>query len=77
MIESSKKRWLGKKNKNIHQMVVTNGDESHGIESVKDHQLNKSMSWEFQGTPGLPIASSSPQEIAGLIWGLLRENDGY
>ncbi len=27
---------------NIPQMVVTNGDESHGIESVKNLQLNKS-----------------------------------
>ena len=33
---------LGKNDRNIFQMVVKNGDESHGIESIKTQQLNKS-----------------------------------
>ena len=36
-------RCLEKVPKIFSQMVVQNGDETHGIESVKNHQLNKSQ----------------------------------
>ncbi len=40
--------WLDKNDKTIPQMLVVHGDESHGIEFVKHHQLNKHKKTSFE-----------------------------
>ena len=56
-------RCLEKVPKIFSQMVVQNGDESHGIESVKNHQLNKSQHIipHCQWLPGDPFFSPKLQ----------------